>query len=197
MITRILTFIIIGLIPVFALQQCQVKSLSSLLDDTKGKLARSQTDLDAAVRTGNENVKAINGLRNEITLRDRLAAEQVKRAGNMARELGEARKQLQEKADNDKTLRDYLDSNIHHSVAEWLWVGSSDPGGSKEGNSIVAAAGQPDAGDTKTYLPVTHETGWEWARETDKALDSCNADKAALREWVAANSKNTYSQKLK
>jgi len=31
---------------------------------------------------------------------------------------------------------------------------------------------------------VTHQKGWQWAKATDRALDDCNADKAALRKWV-------------
>ena len=181
---RILAFVVIGLIPVAFLQQCQVKSLGAVLDTTKQQLARSQADLEAAVQAEKENTRTINDLRGEIELRDRMAAEQLKRSKAVIQELNRARKQLQEKADNDKTLRDYLDSDIHAFVAEWLWVGSSDPGGGEKGGSAPVAAAQLDGAYIQAYEPVTHEKGWDWARETDKALDSCNADKAALREWV-------------
>jgi len=185
---RVLGFVVMALGGLLSLSQCQVKSLKSDNAQIEQQLSKSQADLMRAVDINKSNNAIINRLNDSLVLQEQLTAEQINRASTLTRELNDAQKQLQEQADYDQKLREYLASNIYYAVVEWLWLKPGKGGGGEKGTGASVATRQFAPANTKAgfAIPVvTHQKGWAWAKATDRALDDCNADKAALRKWVA------------
>ena len=184
---RILGFVVVALGGLLSLSQCQVKSLKSDKAETEQQLFRSQSDLTTAIEINRNNAAVIDRLNGSLALQETLAREQINRARLLTAELNRAQKLLQEKARYDKKLREYLASNIYYTVVEWLWFLPSEGGDREKGADMGIAPREFAPGDSQTGIAipvVTHQKGWQWAKATDRALNDCNADKAALRKWV-------------
>ncbi len=185
---RILGFVVMALGGLLSLSQCQVKSLKSDNAEIEQQLSKSQADLMLAVDINKSNDAIIDRLNDSLALQNRLTTEQINRASALTRELNKAQKQLQEQADYDQKLREYLASTIYYAVVEWLWFKPGEGGGGEKGVGVSVASREFAPTDKKAgfAIPVvTHQKGWEWAKATDRALDDCNEDKAGLRKWVA------------
>lgn len=147
--------------------------------------AAHDLELERIERARAEEAAAVlsTALTDVATLWDQEAAavrEASARRAEAERARGIAGAQLRRQKREDPDFRRYLDSPMHPRTVSMLWLPATPDGHPGKAPSDLAGA---DAQTNTTNLHVTHEDGWQWCQDVERALDQCNADKARLREW--------------
>lgn len=155
--------------------------LALWLQSARHDAEKAQASSDHYQRAAESLIESIGMLEEERARKESMAVDAVKRlnATQAARERDRAeRKRLKE---TNETLRAYLDSRIPAAVAGWLWL----PADAAHADSPTAAdlLVSGNAKTTAAGANVAHGDGWQWCKDVERALDACNADKRALREW--------------
>lgn len=155
------------------------------MDAATTRAAALDAALNMAVTANQAGQATITALAAEMLANNREAVEALRRERSArARERAAAAELERLKRDN-QNLRAYLDSGIPSPVADWLWLDVQAGGGNGGPGGAGVSTEHPDGADAGAEQPlVTHQAGWTWAMLTDIALESCNADKAAMRAWT-------------
>lgn len=141
--------------------------------------------LDTALAANEASQAVITTLATEMLANDREAVEALRRERSARTRERAAAAELERLKRDNQNLRAYLDSGIPGPVADWLWPVVQTGGGNGDPGGAGVSTEHPDGADAGAERPlVTHHAGWTWAMLTDSALESCNADKAAMRAWT-------------
>lgn len=173
--TRILIGTSIALLLALALAGWQIDRAAEQRQQLEQSLA-AISEANAA------NARAVDTLELDINERDRITLEIRRRQTESDRLAAAANTQLERMKRENRTLTDYLDSIIPAPAADWMWLPSAS---GADGYGLPDSSAGADRTHPETGQPipaVSHETGWKWCRGVERALDSCNADKAAIRE---------------
>lgn len=150
--------------------------------------AAADQALDVAISANQANKTAIDALGTEIATRDRMTSELRRRYAKSEQVAATLAARIEDIKRENADLRAYFGSTVPRLAADWLWLpaeGSHQDGGGAAGPAGLAAGSHPGPG--QPVPAVDHETGWKWCKAVERALTSCNDDKAALREWVAGS----------
>lgn len=84
--------------------------------------------------------------------------------------------------------RGYLAGVIPGGVTRWMWLpaagGETDSGPGETADGAAGADTGAGESSGSSGKEITNEDAWQWCRDVEAALKSCNADKTALREWA-------------
>ena len=147
-----------------------------------GQAQAEAAQLEQSLKDSQESIAELTA---EKELVDRLHIQAVRNREAAHRQVRSYTDAIRRLKIENEDLRQYLDSRIPAPVVVQLWQPPS--GSDRDPESDPSK--QSDGTDTQTTQPareVSHEEGWEWCREVEVALDSCNNDKRLLREWAGS-----------
>lgn len=148
----------------------------------EAEAAALNQSLQIAIEANQYQAIELTRLESEVAKRDGLAkkyrAWQLESDRISAKRLEQLEKMKNERED----FAAYMRSGIHPLASSWMWMQSS---GDQTEYSIRISSGVSGGADAKT--PISHERGWRWCKETERALDSCNEDKRGIAEWMKSN----------
>jgi len=170
--SRIAPYIVLALVMALAVALLGWQGANNSLERERVESARWK-------ESSNTLGKALQEVAHERDRQEQMAVDALRRQATDARARERAQSELERLQKDHEDLRAYLRAYVPAAVAGWLWVMPDEDGGDSG-----EAAGLPAGADAQAGYPdVSHERAWTWCKDTDRALDACNADKAALRQW--------------
>lgn len=152
------------------------------LDAVTVRAAGAEQALQSAIDANAAGQQAITALGAEMVIRDGLAAEWRRRHAKSERLAAASAARLEEIERENSDLRAYMDSPVPRPAADWMWLPAA--GGDADGSGAGAPARLVAGTDPIARIPVPHRDGWRWCKAVESALDSCNTDKALIRQWA-------------